>query len=114
MILNTPLRHDKRSLTVRGRAKCPRRRARSFDEGVTVSRPNADGRDGNVNLSALSKHFSLLSNADSWGPKIVAANHCGGDWSAIAAVLCLAFPVRTCDNRIERDNLFQLVSYASA
>ena len=26
-----PLRHDKRSLTARGRAKCPRRRARSFD-----------------------------------------------------------------------------------
>ena len=33
-----PLRHDKRSLTARGRAKCPRRRARSFDEGVTKSR----------------------------------------------------------------------------
>ena len=33
-----PLRHDKRSLAARGRAKCPRRRARSFDEGVTKSR----------------------------------------------------------------------------
>ena len=39
-----------RSFTIRGRAKCPRRRARSFDEGVTVSRPSAVGRDVIVTL----------------------------------------------------------------
>ena len=38
-----PLRHDKRSLTAHDRAKCPRRRARSFDEGVIASRPSAVG-----------------------------------------------------------------------
>ena len=43
-----------RSLTAHDRAKCPRRRARSFDEGIIISRPNAVGRDGVVNLFALS------------------------------------------------------------
>ena len=43
--------------------------ARSFDEGVTVSRPNAVGRDGVVNLFALCKFCPFLLNADSWQPK---------------------------------------------
>ena len=42
--------HAARSFTIRDRAKCPRRRARSFDEGVIVSRPNAVGRDVIVTL----------------------------------------------------------------
>ena len=50
-----------RSFTIRGRAKCPRRRARSFDEGFTVSRPNAVGRDVIVTLYTESNFsFRLL------------------------------------------------------
>ena len=71
--------HAARSLTARGRAKCPRRRARSFDEGVIVSRPNAVGRDGVVNLFALCKFCSFLLNADSWQPENNATNRNGRD-----------------------------------
>ena len=50
-----------RSFTIRGRAKCPRRRARSFDEGVIVSRPSAAGRDVIVTLYTESNFsFRLL------------------------------------------------------
>ena len=71
--------HAARSFTIRDRAKCPRRRARSFDEGVTVSRPNAVGRDGVVNLFALCKFCSFLLNADSRQPENNATNRNGRD-----------------------------------
>ena len=45
--------HAARSLTAHDRAKCPRRRARSFDEGIIVSRPNAVGRDGYLSYLSL-------------------------------------------------------------
>ena len=87
-----------RSFTIRGRAKCPRRRARSFDEGVTVSRPNAVGRDGVVNLFALCKFCPFLLNADSWQPKINASNRNGGDCKCnhrrFSYSLFLVFPSR--------------------
>ena len=48
-----------RSLTAHDRAKCPRRRARSFDEGVIVSRPSAVGRDVIVTLYTKKLLFIL-------------------------------------------------------
>ena len=62
--------HAVRSFTIRDRAKCPRRRARSFDEGIIVSRPSAVGRDVIADLYALSKFESLLFYADSCNAKI--------------------------------------------
>ena len=49
-------------------------RARSFNSRITVSRPNAVGRDGVVNLFAFCKFCPFLLNADSWQPKNYASN----------------------------------------
>ena len=65
----TPFPRDERSLTVRGPVMGGCQRARSFDSRVAVSRPNAVGRDGVVNLFALCKFCPFLLNADSWHPE---------------------------------------------
>ena len=57
-----PLRHDKRSLTARGRAKCPRRRARSFNEGVTKSR----GKRGSARHFLFRTTFGVRHSFTSW------------------------------------------------
>ena len=74
-----PLRHDKRSLTARGRAKCPRRRARSFDEGITKSREKRGFARRLSSFYSLEQSFVFAFSCGFLKPKNNASNRNGDD-----------------------------------
>ena len=69
-----PLRHDKRSLTARGRAKCALPKARFWRGALSSRARSAVSRDGCRRFIRLHRALPLTFYADSWGPKITASN----------------------------------------
>ena len=71
--------HAARSFTIRDRAKCPRRRARSFDEGVTKSRGKRGSARRLSSFYSLEQSFVFAFSCGFLKPKNNASNRNGGD-----------------------------------